>query len=385
MGQLALSLFLLVGAGLFVEGFLEEMRASAGFSSQNLLTASVSLRGLEYSQPERQKQFFDNVLQRLASLPQAQSAALASDLPFVFPTRVWFEVEGHAVTKANDRPSCGYFAVSPGYFATTQIPLLEGRSFTEWDTAEAAPVVIVNQAFAKRFFGDQNPVGRHIRFEHEDHRQSPWSEIVGVSANINEFPAQQKPRPHIFAAFAANPSRSMYLVVRTRGNPANASDSFRRAVWSVDGDQAVTNLRTRDRVIAESLQGDDLMSEMMGAFAPIALLMAACGIFGVLSYLVGQRTHEMGIRLALGAEPNQPLRLVIRNGMTLVGIGTGIGFLVALVLPKLLAAGFQTFHVQAAWVLALAPLILVGVGCAACYVPARRAMRVDPMVALRYE
>jgi predicted permease len=385
MGQLALSLFLLVGAGLFIEGFLEEMRTSPGFSSHGLLTASVSLRGLEYSQPLRQKQFFENALQRLTSLPEAQSAALASDLPFVFPTRVWFEVEGHSVTRPDERPTCGYFAVSPGYFATTQISLLRGRAFTESDTAGAAPVVIVNQAFAKRFFGDANPLGRHIRFEHEDHRRSAWSEIVGVSADINEYLAQQKPRPHIFAPFAANPDRSMYLIVRTRTDPASSSDSLRRAVWAVDADQAVTNLRTMDRVIADSLQGDDLMSEMMGAFAFLALLIAACGIFGVLSYLVGQRTHEMGVRLALGADPHEILRLVLCNGMTLVGIGTGIGFLIALALPKLITSSFQGFHTQSALALALAPIVLVVVGFASCYVPARRAMRVDPMVALRYE
>jgi predicted permease len=385
MAQLALSVFLLVGAGLFVQSFLAEMRASTGFNSRNLLTASVSLRGLEYFQPPRQKQFFESVLQRLANLPEAQSATLTSDLPFSFPAHVRLTLEGHPVSKPEDRPTCGYFAVSPGYFATTQIPLLQGRAFTESDTADSAPVVIIDEAFAKRYFANENAIGRHIRFEHEDHRQSPWSEIVGISANVNEYPAQQKSRPHIFVPFAANPAGTMYIVVRTHADPAIASNSLRSAVWAVDGDQAVTGVRTMDRVIADSLQGDDLMSEMMGTFALLALLMAACGIFGVLSYVVGQRTHEMGVRLALGSEPRQILQLVIRDGMTLVGIGTAIGFLISLALPVLVASSFQGFPGHSVPVLVLAPVVLILVGFLACYVPARRAMRVDPMVALRHE
>ncbi len=385
IGQLALSVFLLVGAGLFVGGFLNEMRTSAGFNSHNLLTASIPVRGAAYSQPQGQKRFFEDVLRRVGSSSEVQSAALASDLPFTFPTRVWFEVEGHPVMKANERPTCGYFAISPGYFATTQIPLLQGRAFTESDSADAALVAIVDEAFAQRFFGNENPLGHHVRFEHEDHSKRGWSEIVGVSANINEMLGQQNQRPHIFVPFGQNPQDSMFTVVRARTNPARLSDSLRRAVWAVDSDQAVTDVRTMDRVIADSLQGDNLMSEMMGTFAVLALLMAACGIFGVLSYLVGQRTHAMGIRLALGSEPNQILRLVLRNGMRLVGIGTGIGFLLALALPKLISASFEGFHAESAWVLTLAPAVLVAVGFVACYVPARRAMRVDPMVALRYE
>jgi predicted permease len=385
IGQLALSVFLLVGTGIFVQGFLAEIRASTGFNSHNLLTASVSLRGLEYFQPPRQKQFFESVLQRLANLPEAQSATLTSDLPFSFPAHVRLTLEGHPVSKPEDRPTAGYFAVSPGYFATTQIPLLQGRAFTESDTADAAPVMIVDEAFAKRYFADENPIGRHIRFEREDHRQSQWSEIVGIAANVNEYAGQQNSRPHILVPFAANPNGTMYLIVRTHADPAAASNSLRSAVWAIDGEQAVTGVRTMDRVISDSLQGDDLMSEMMGTFAFLALLMAACGIFGVLSYIVGQRTHEMGIRLALGSEPRQILRLVIRNGMTLVGIGTALGFLFSLALPPLVASSFQGFAGRSAPVLVLAPVVLILVGFLACYVPARRAMRVDPMVALRHE
>ncbi|HXW56347.1 MAG TPA: ABC transporter permease [Candidatus Cybelea sp.] len=386
IGQFALSLFLLVGTGLFVELFIHEVRSSTGFDSHNLLTASVSLRGLEYLDPGGQKRFFEAVERRLTGLADAQSIALASSLPFDFPDSVGFTIEGHPVTKPDEESQSGFFVVSTGFFSTTHIPILRGRSFTVSDSADSASVVIVNQGFAKRFFGDENPIGQHLRLDLGDKPPSPWSEIVGISANIKEFVGQQEPRPELYASFAAHPRGTMNLIVRARANPINFANSLRRAVWAVDADQAVTNLRTMDRVIADSLQGDNLMSEMMGAFALLALLMAGSGIFGVLSYLVGQRTHEMGIRLALGATPNEILRLVIRNGMALVGLGIGLGLLFSLVLPKLVAASFGgSMSFVRGWALLVAPGLLALVGLAACYVPAIKAMRVDPMVALRYE
>jgi len=385
IGQLALSLFLLVGAGLFVEGFLEEIQTSVGFNSHNLLTGTVWLRDLQYLQPQRQRQFFENVLQRLANLPRVQSAAGATDLPYNFPGYVPFTVEGHPVTKPDDQPKSGWFTVSPGHFATLQVPLLRGREFTSSDTADASPVVIVNEAFARRFFGGENPVGRHIRLDLGDRNQNRWSEVVGVVGNVMEFLGQVQPRPQIFVPFAAHPSQLMRFIVRTRTDPLSLSDSLRHAVWAVDPDQAVTEIRTMDRVIRDSGAGDDAMAETMGVFALLGLLMAAVGIFGVVSYLVEQRTQEMGIRLALGAEPAGVLRLMIRKGMALVGVGTGIGILVSLGLPKLAAAEFENFQFHSIWVLIFAPVVVVLTGFAACYLPARRAMRVDPMVALRYE
>ena len=382
-GQLALSLFLLVGAAIFVDNFLEEIRASAGFNSHNLLTASVSLRGLEYLQPQRQRQFFEDVLKRLQGLPGVQSAALTTDLPFNFPGSARFTIEGHPVAKPEEQPFSGYFAVSPGYFATTQIPLLRGREFASSDTADAPPVVIVNEEFAKHFLGTEDPLGRHIHLVW--HKQDQWSEIVGVVGNVREFLSQPAPRPELFVPYTANPSGLTRLLVRTRTKPESFSDSLRAAVWAVDPDQAVIEMRTMERVIADSATGDDLMADLMSGFALLALVVAGVGLFGLLSYLVGQRKKEMGIRLALGAQPGQVLRLVIRNGMALVGAGVGVGFLASLALPKLVAAAFDGMRFNSAWILISAPVTVILVGVAACYVPAKRATRVDPMVALRYE
>jgi predicted permease len=383
--QLALSLFLLVGASMFAGQFIQEMHAKTGLNPRNVLTASVSPRGLEYLQPQRQKAFYELVLRRLAGSPGVESAAATSDLPFNFPDSLAFSVENHAGARPEEHPMCGHFAVSPGFFATTQIPLLQGRGFTNSDNSDSVPVAIVNEAFARRYFAGENPIGRRIRIDPAHRAGEQWSEIVGIAGNVNEYVGQAEPRPEIFEPFLAHPSGSMYLMLRTRTEPALFADSLRRAVWAEDGDQAITEVRTMQRVIADSIQGDDLVAELMGAFAVIALVIAAIGIYGVLSYLVGQRTHEMGIRMALGAKPDEVLLLVMRNGMKLVVTGAAIGFLVSLSLPKLIAAGFNDFRFHGAWVIALAPLVIIGVGLIACYVPARRAMRVDPMIALRYE
>jgi putative ABC transport system permease protein len=383
--QLALSLFLLVGASMFAGQFIQEMHAITGLNPRNLLTASVSLRGLEYSQSQRQKSFYELVLRRLAASPGVQSAAVTSDLPFNFPDSIAFNVENHMDARPEEHPMCGHFAVSPGFFATTQIPLLQGREFTTSDNADSVPVAIVNEAFARRYFPGENPIGRRIRIDPAHRAHEQWSEIVGIAGNVNEYVGQAEPRPEIFEPFLAHPSGTMYLAVRTLTDPALFADALRRAVWAEDGDQAITDVRTMQRVIANSIQGDDLLAELMGAFAVIALLIAAIGIYGVLSYVVGQRTHEMGIRMALGAKPDELLLLVIRNGMKLVLTGAAIGFVVSLSLPRVIAAGFSDFRFHAAWVIAFAPVVIIVVGLVACYIPARRAMRVDPMIALRHE
>lgn len=385
VGQIALSIFLLVGASLFVEGFLEEITAKEGLNPQNVLTAAVPLRGLDYLNPARQNQFIKKIFVQLTNLPGVTSAAVSSDLPFNFPGDVHFTVEGHPPSQPSDRPHCGYFAVSPRYFSTMQIPLLQGREFADSDSADSPLVAVVNEAFARQYFPDLNPIGHQLWIGQDGSTTPKWSEIVGVVGNVNEFLGQLKPRAEVFVPLDANPSSLIWLTVRTQAPPLGFADSLRSAVRAIDSNQAITEIRTMDRVIMDSSTGDNLMGELMGSFAGLALGLAAIGIYGVLSYLVAQRTHEMGIRMALGATPGEVLGLVIRNGMTLVAVGVFIGFLGSLALPRLVASNFQDMPFHSTWVLILAPPVVLLVGFLACYVPARRAMRVDPMVALRYE
>ncbi|PYU72930.1 MAG: ABC transporter permease [Acidobacteria bacterium] len=386
IGQIALSLILLTSASLFIEGFLEEVRASAGFNIHNVLTASVSLRGLEYyGAPHREAAFFENALRNLGNLPETESAAVTSDLPFSFPNEKDFEVEGQPVPKPDEQPRCGYFIVSADYFATLQIPLLQGRGFNSSDNSNSSSTIIVDRAFARRYFANGNPIGRHLKVIEGSGARDKWMEIVGVVGDVNEFLGQRDSRPHFFEPFQAYPSGSMNFVVRTRSDAAGFSDGLRRAIWAVDGNQAVARVRTMEGVIADAGQGDDLMAEMMAAFAGIALALASIGIYGVISYIAGQRMHEMGIRMTLGARPNQVMRSVIRSGMSVAGIGVALGLMTSLALPRLIAASFNGFHASAVSALVAAPVVVAIAAFLACYVPARRAMRVEPMVALRHE
>lgn len=390
IGQLALSLILLVGAGLFVKSFVEEMQTKPGMNPHNVLTASVSLSGDAYKDRARQADFFEKVLRRLQSLPEVQSAASTSDLPYTFPAHAHIAVEGRPVPETEKQALAGYFTVSSGYFTATQIPLREGREFTPSDNSGSTPVAIVNEAFVRKFFPNENPLGRHITIGHSNGAENgaiprKWSEIIGVVGNVDEYLGQQAPRPHIFEPFLQRPDSSMNVVVRLRTQPSAFAASLRRAVWSVDKDQPVTNLRTMDRVMQDAGQGDEIMAELMGAFAGIALAMAAVGIYGLIGYLVSRRTHEVGVRIALGARRSEVLLLVLRNSMSLVLAGVAIGFLIALSLPRLVTATFQGFHVHSRWILAGTPLVVILVGFASCYFPARRASKVDPMVALRCE
>jgi putative ABC transport system permease protein len=386
VGQVALSLVLLTGASLFVESFLEEIRATAGFNTHNVLTASVSLRGSEYyAPPKREAAFFENALRNLLNLAEVESAAVTSDLPFSFPNERNFLVEGQAPPKPDETPRCGYFVVSPGYFATLQVPLLQGREFQASDNADSNPVVIVDGAFARRYFPSRNPIGRRIKVIEAGEAKGEWKEIIGVVGDVNEFLGQRDSRPHFFEPFLAYPTDSMNFVVRTRSISAGFFEAFRSAIRAVDSNQAIARMRTMDAVIADAGQGDDLMAELMGVFAGIALALAAIGIYGVLSYMAEQRAHEMGVRITLGAKPSQVMGLMIRSGMSIAGIGTALGFSTSLALPKLVSATFNGFHASPATALATAPAVVAAAVFLACYVPARRAMRVDPVVALRQE
>ena len=387
VAQITLSLVLLTGAGLFVQDFVAETNAATNLNSHNVLTASVPLRGLEYyGAPQRQSSFFQDALRKIQQSPEVVSVALTSTLPFDFPDQARFVIEDHPVSRAADEPSSGYSVVSAGYFHTLQIPLLQGREFTGSDGPAAPPVVIVNAAFAARYFPDSNPIGRHLLIDSEDRPGAKWSEIVGIVANVNEFLGQTMPRPQIFEPFFAHPFGNMNLVIRTRTQPTSFTDSLRQAVQAVDSGQAVTDVKTLDRVIADSGQGDNIMAELMGSFAFIALVMAAMGIYGVLSYLVAQRSHEIGIRMALGAERRDVLRLVMGNGARLILIGVGIGAAISIVLPRAVGAVLSGLGLhQRGPMIACIIVAVTVVALLACYIPARRAMKVEPMEALRYE
>ena len=387
VSEIALALVLLTGAGLMIKSFLEVLSSDPGFDPAGLLTAEVSLPVAKYGSPSKQATFFQQATEKLRNVPGVLSAAAAVSLPLTGePGPVPFSIEGQPAMPPQERPQATYYTASPDYLGTMGIALIKGRAFTDSDNPSAPPVVLVNDAFARRFFPKGDAIGRHIALDTESGASSPWREIVGVVGNVKNWFGQPAFSPQVYVPYLQEPSAGMTLVVRTKADPTAIAPAMRAAVWSVDKDQPLGNLTTMDQVIeARGEAGDRLMGELLGIFAGLALILAAVGIYGIISHTVTQRTHEIGIRMALGARNPDVLRLVVGEGMKLAALGLAIGFVAAYPLPRLFGSALPGFSVHANWIFAIVPALVAVVGLLASYIPARRAATVDPMVALRYE
>ena len=387
VAEVALALVLLTGAGLMIKSFLETIGADPGFNPREILTADVSLPTSKYASPIQQAAFFQQVTEKLGNLPGARSATAAASLPLTEGAgTVPVSIEGRPASLPGERPQVRYYAVGPEYLPTMEIPLTGGRAFTNFDNQGAPPVALVNEAFARRFFPKADAIGQHIGLETENGVSSPWREVVGVVGNVKDWFGQPGFNPQVYVPYVQAPSAGMTLVVRAKGDPAALASAVRAAVWSVDKDQPLGNVMTMSQLIeARGEAGDRLMGELLAIFAALALILAAVGIYGIIAHGVTQRSHEMGIRMALGAERATILRLVVGEGMRLAGFGLLIGLAFAYPLPRLFGAAFEGFSVHPAWIFVLAPSFVATAALLASYIPARRATKVDPMVALRYE
>ncbi|HMD95805.1 MAG TPA: ABC transporter permease [Terriglobia bacterium] len=385
--EVALALVLLTGAGLMIKSFLEEISTEPGFNPRELLTAEVSLPTSKYGSPSQQAAFFQQVTEKLHNLPGAVSAAAAANLPLAAEAgAVPFRIEGQPASPPQERPQARYYAVGRDYLRTMEIRLTKGRAFTDFDNQSAPPVALVNEAFARRFFPKEDAIGQHISLDTENGVSSPWREIVGVVGNVKDFFGQPGFNPQLYVPYVQAPSAEMNLVVRTKGDPAALASAVRATVWSVDKDQPLGNVMTMSQLIdARGEAGDRLMGELLGIFAGLALILAAVGIYGIIAQGVTQRTHEIGIRMALGAERVSVLKLLVGEGMRLAALGLLIGFAFAYPLPRLFDAAFEGFSVHPSWIFVLAPTLVATAALFASYIPARRATKVDPMEALRYE
>lgn len=384
--QVALALVLLTGAGLMTWGALHKIYAGFGLDPRQVLTANIRLSTARYDDPHKQAAFFQEATERLEALPGVVSAGGTTTLALEEARVVTFSIEGQAVLLRTERPKTDHISVTPRYLETLRVPLLRGRSIVAHDNAQAPPVAVVNQAFVRRYFPNEEPLGKHLRLDTEDSDRPDWSEIVGVVGNINEFSEEWEARPQVYQAYFQRPSAAMTLVVRTTSDPADLAPFLRRAVWDVDGDQPVTRVHTMEQEVAYSRAGGVIVLTLLGSFAGVALAMAVVGVFGLIAYTVAQRTHEIGIRLALGAPRNNVRRMVVRKGVALGAWGVGIGLALAaplVVLPTGIAPEMP-FHQRASVVLAAGVLLWL-VALVASYTPARRATRIDPTVALRAE
>jgi putative ABC transport system permease protein len=386
--ETALGFVVVIGAGLLVRSFLRMERVQLGFQPDGVLTFRVIPRGDRYKESAQRTAFYQQVIERLQALPGVRSAAAVTFIPLTLAKgSKGFTIEGRAPSSPGQIPMAGYDIVTPQYFQTLRVPLLEGRDFTRSDSPQTQPVVIVNEAMAKRYWPGEDPLGKRFHQSGPDDK-FPWMTIIGVVANVREFSPTVEPEPTMYFPIAQFTYADGVLrdwVVRTKSDPLRIASSVPAAIWSVDKNLPVTRIRTMEEVRSISLAAHRMHLLLFGLFAALALALATIGIYGVLAYSVAQRTREIGVRLALGACGNDVLRLVILQGMRLAAFGIVLGLLGALALTRLMAGMiYGVSSTDPVTFLAVATL-LAFVALAACYVPARRAMRVDPMVALRYE
>jgi putative ABC transport system permease protein len=389
--EIALALALLIGAGVFVQDFLHFYSyAGFGIDPNQVLTANISLSSTRYKDSSKQAAFFQEAIQRLEALPGVISAGATTRLaPSQVDDRVvTFSIEGQPVLSRSERMRTHYFAISPDYLRTLRVPLLRGRNFLSSDSTQTPPLALVNQAFVQRYFHNEQPLGKHIRIDTSPSDRPDWTEIVGVVGNVKNWLDEAREKPQVYELYSQRPFSVMTLAARTNSDPAAFAPMLRRAVWSLDKDQPITRVQTMNQVIAESGAAGVVASTLVGSFATLGLALAAVGVFGVMAYTVAQRTHEIGIRMALGAEKSEVLRMIVRKGMVLGAFGVAIGLALAtpLVWLKLGLINDELLPFDQRGPVFLAAAFLISlVALLASYIPARRATKVDPMVALRCE
>jgi putative ABC transport system permease protein len=379
VGQVALSLLLLIGAGLLMRSFARLLRVDPGFDAHNVLTMNVSLPTVKYAKPEQQVAFFDEVLRRVSALPGVRNAAISAALPLSWKRITPMLPEGQPEVPLGQRPFLDIEAVSPQWFDTMRVPLRGGRWFNAADNAQAPKVLVVNETFARRFWPNQNPLGKHIIVG----RGPNASEAVGVVGDIKNKGLAEETQAQVYIPFPQLPWANMNLLVRTDVPPQSMASAVQKQISAVDADQPVTSIQTVDELMESSRSQPRFTMMLLGVFSLAALALAVIGIYGVQAYSVAQRRHEMAIRLALGAERGDILRLVVRQGLLLAFAGVGVGLFAALLMTRLMSSMLYDVSARDLTTFAVAPLIFLCVALFASYVPARRATKLNPVEALR--
>jgi putative ABC transport system permease protein len=384
VAEIALALVLLAGSGLLIRSFGRLMAVDPGFQSKGILTARVELPSSKYKDDAKVSEFYAELLERIRQLPGVRSASADAYLPFTgIIASTGVEVEGRPPLTVAEQPEVDVAVVEPHFFETLGIPLLSGRSFTDREAREVSHTVVISQSMARKLWPNEDPIGKHVTIHMKD--QDMPSQVIGVVGDVKHTGLDSETHATAYWPHPELAYNFMTLVIRTDQDPLALAPAVRLAVWSLDKDQPLVDISSMEDLLWVSLARARFSTVMLGAFSGMALLLAITGIYGVVSYGVAERTREIGIRVALGAQRTDVLRMVLRQGLLLAGWGVALGVMVALAATRLLTSLlFGTSPSDPATFASVAGL-LIAVALLACYVPARNAMKVDPIVALRYE
>lgn len=385
VAEIALAIVLLTGAGLLMRSFARLSSVNPGFEPNHVVKAMVSLPQFQYSTPQQWAAFSEELMTRLQAQPGMQDSAIAGPLPIVdCCVTLAFQIVGHPPQEAGASDTANYVPASPRYFSVMGIPLLRGRWFNEYDSPSSAPVTLISEALAKRYFPNEDPLGRHLTFGFPVNGVVS-REIVGIVGDIHDVSLGKEPGPMLYVPFAQAPLHGGEVVVKSELSTSSVVGAIRAATEGVDKNLPVTDVMSLPDALHASVAQPRFRTWLLGLFGAIALVLAAVGIFGVISYSVSRRTHEVGIRMALGAQPGSVLTMIMHEMLALTLIGIAVGVPCAIAVARLIRGLLFNVTLYDPITLALVPLVLVAVTGLASYIPARRAMRVDPLVALRHE
>jgi predicted permease len=382
--EVAVSLVLLIGAGLMIRTLYLLKNANSGMDARNVLTVTLGISSEKYATVAQQNGFFHHVLEQIRALPGVEFASAVDSLPLQGGSTQPVAVEGQPVVPMADQPEVAVRLIAPGYLRVMRIPLKQGRDITEADNANARPVVLVSESFARRFWPNENPIGKHVKLTF---LPGEASDVVGVVGDVRlNGLSVSEPVQSVYHVMAQNPGTTfMRLAVRTGVPPSSLTSAVTEAIHRVDADEPVVGVQTMEAVVDESIAQNRLNMILLSAFAGLALLLASIGIYGVQAYAVRQRTREVGIRVAMGAQAAEVFRLIIGQGLRLAIIGIVIGLAASFALTRLMASQLYGLSATDPWTFIGVSIVLLTVALAACFIPARRATRIDPVVALRYE
>ena len=385
VSEIALTLVLLVSAVLLIRTVIRLRNVDPGFNSRNVLAMNIGLPAVKYPKPENVIAFNHQITQRIAALPGVTAAGLTS----VLPLSDNFDGRSLAV---EDRPkprgqeiTVDLYVITPGYLRAMEAPLLKGRAITEQDKNDSPNIALINQTMAARLWPNEDSIGKRIKFPGSDKNPQPWRTIVGVVSDVSQYALDRKSPMQIYLPNAQYPTSTNTIVIKAEHDPSEMISAIRREIVAVDKDQAIFNITTLDQLLGNSILIRKFFMFLLLAFAALAVMLAAVGIYGVMSYMAAQRTHEIGIRVALGAQSRDVLKLIIGNGMVLALIGVTVGLVGSFALTRLMSGLLFGVTTTDALTFVSVPVGLILVALLACYLPARRATKVDPLTALRYE